>query len=270
MEVNPFTPQYMAMTARLVDGALMYDCPYNGKSYILVVQNAIHIPSMDNNLIPPFMMREARIVVNQKAKIRTDDLKDSDHSITFNSTGFQIPLYLWGIFSYFSNQRPMREDLLAGHAVCILSPSKWDPHSEVYGQNEANMTNWEGNVKEPKDQPYRVVIDEIETEIDASEFIVSSTEANIINKVCNDNHSMVNDWQDERVPRSCDDVDLHLGRVSSVLVDSWLAQQVERKMDLGRDQIAIGSTVGMKPDEVCTMKQTTRIWMNKPQRNLWM
>ena len=60
---------------------------------------------------------------------------------------------------------------------------------------------------------------------------------------------MVDDWQDERVPRSCDDINLHLGRVSSVLVDSWLAQQVERKMDLGRDQIAIGSTVGMKPDE---------------------
>ena len=32
MEVNPFTPQYKAMTARLVDGALMYDCPCSGKS----------------------------------------------------------------------------------------------------------------------------------------------------------------------------------------------------------------------------------------------
>ena len=45
VEVNQFTPQYKAMTARLVDGALMYDCPYSGKSYILVVQNAIHVLS---------------------------------------------------------------------------------------------------------------------------------------------------------------------------------------------------------------------------------
>ena len=60
---------------------------------------------------------------------------------------------------------------------------------------------------------------------------------------------MVDDWQEERVPRACNDVHLHLGRVSSVLVDSWLAQQVEIKMDLGHDQIAIGSTVGMDPDE---------------------
>ena len=134
MEINPFTPQYKAMRATLVDGALLYDCPYSGKSYILVVQNAIHVPSMDNNHIPPFMMREARIVVNEKAKIHMDNPKDSDHSITFNSTGFQIPLYLWGIFSYFSTRRPTREDLLAGHDVYIPSPLKWDPHSEVYGQ----------------------------------------------------------------------------------------------------------------------------------------
>ena len=76
------------MTAKLVDGALMYDCPYSGKSYILVVQNAIHVPSMGNNVIQPFMMREAGIVVNEKSKMHTDDPKDLDHSITFNSTGF--------------------------------------------------------------------------------------------------------------------------------------------------------------------------------------
>ena len=140
-------------------------------------------------------------MVNEKAKIHTDDLKDSDHSITFSSTGFRIPLYLWGIFSYFSTRQPMREDLLAGHDVYVLSPSKWDPHSEAYGQNEANMTDWEDNVKEPKDRPYQVVIDEIDAEIDASKFVVSSTEAIIIDKVCNNNHSMVDDWQDEQVPR---------------------------------------------------------------------
>ena len=143
---------------------------------------------MDNNLIPPFMMREAWIVVNEKAKTHTDDPKDSDHSIMFNSTGFQIPLHLWGTFSYFSTWHPKSEDLLAGHDGYVLSPSKWDPHSEVYRQNKANMTDWEGNAKEPKDRPHQVVIDEIVTEIDASQFVVLSTEAYIIDKVCNGCH----------------------------------------------------------------------------------
>ena len=80
--------------------------------------------------------------------------------------------------------------------------------------------------------------------------VVSSTEASIIDKVCNEDYLMVDKWQEGRVPKACDDVNLHLGRVSSVLVESWLAQQVEEKIDLGWDQIAIGSTVGMKPDEV--------------------
>ena len=107
VEVNPFTPQYKVMTAKFVDGPLLYDCPYSGKSYVLVVQNAIHVPSMDNNLVLPFMMREAGIMVNEKAKIHMDYPKDSDHSIMFNSTGLEIPLYLWGIFSYFSTRCPM-------------------------------------------------------------------------------------------------------------------------------------------------------------------
>ena len=102
-------------------------------------------------------------------------------------------------------------------------------------------------MKEPKDRPYQVVIDEIEAEIDASQFVVS---VNIIDKICNGDHLIVDDLQDEQVPKACDGINLHLGRVSSVLIDSWLAQQVEERMNLGRDQIAIGSTVGMKPDEV--------------------
>ena len=58
------------------------------------------------------------------------------------------------------------------------------------------MTDWEGNVKEPKDRLYQVVIDEIETEIDASQFVVSSTEANTIDKVCNEDHLTVDKWQE--------------------------------------------------------------------------
>ena len=91
--------------------------------------------------------------------------------------------------------------------------------------------------------------DEIATDIDASQFVVSSTEANIIDKVCNGNYLAVDKWQEgRRVPKACDDVNLHLGRVSSVLVDTWLAEQVDERMNLGHDQIAMGSTVGMEPD----------------------
>ena len=55
VEVNPFTPTYKPIEAPIVDAALQYDSPYDGKSCILVVRNALHVPSMCNSLLPPFM-----------------------------------------------------------------------------------------------------------------------------------------------------------------------------------------------------------------------
>ena len=54
--------------APIVDAALQYDSPYDGKSYILVVTNALHVCSMCNNLPPPFMLQEAGITVNDNVK----------------------------------------------------------------------------------------------------------------------------------------------------------------------------------------------------------
>ena len=69
MEVNPLTPDYDAMKVKLVGAVLKYDYPHEGKSYTLLVRNALHVPSIDHNLIPPFMLREARITVNETPKI---------------------------------------------------------------------------------------------------------------------------------------------------------------------------------------------------------
>jgi hypothetical protein len=57
VNVNPFTPDYPALWAKMVDAAVKYVCPHTGEDYILIIQNAIYIPSMANNLIPPFIMR---------------------------------------------------------------------------------------------------------------------------------------------------------------------------------------------------------------------
>ena len=88
VDVRPFTPQYRSMEAELVDAALLYECPYEGKSHILIIQNAIHVDSMENNLIPPFILWEAGLQVNERAKIHTDDPTADNHSIIFPTTNF--------------------------------------------------------------------------------------------------------------------------------------------------------------------------------------
>ena len=58
VDVSPFTPDYKPLTVPLVDAMVKYDNPYDRKTYILVLRNALYVPSMDHNLIPPFMLRE--------------------------------------------------------------------------------------------------------------------------------------------------------------------------------------------------------------------
>ena len=68
VDVSPFTPDYKPLMVPLVDAMVKYDNPYNRKSYILVLQNALYVQSMDN-LIPPIMLREMGVTVNDIPKI---------------------------------------------------------------------------------------------------------------------------------------------------------------------------------------------------------
>lgn len=93
-DVSAFTPDYKPMKCSIVDAALLYDCPYSGDEVILLIRNAIHVPNMENNLIPPFIMREAGVIVDDTPKIQTTDPTISSHSIYFEETGLRIPLSL--------------------------------------------------------------------------------------------------------------------------------------------------------------------------------
>ena len=69
VEVSPFTPDYKPIKVEVVNAVVQYDSPLDGREYMLVIQNALCIPSMSNNLIPPFIMWENGIIVNECAKI---------------------------------------------------------------------------------------------------------------------------------------------------------------------------------------------------------
>ena len=150
--VSPFTPDYKPLTVPLVDAMIKYDNPYNGKSYILVLCNAHYDLSMDNNLIPPFMLREMGVTVNDVPKIHKEDPIVDDHAITFVETRFRIPLSLRGIFSYFLTSKPTHDNLLNPNEVHILSPATWNPYSDAYSTNEEFMLDWEGNMQPKKDR----------------------------------------------------------------------------------------------------------------------
>ena len=53
-----FTPDYKPIKVEVVNAMIQYDSHLDDKEYMLVIQNALRVPSMSNNLIPPFIMRE--------------------------------------------------------------------------------------------------------------------------------------------------------------------------------------------------------------------
>ncbi len=78
---------------------------------------------MDNHLIPPFIMREAEIVVNDVPKIHVVDPDVSDYSIYFRETDMKIPLSLNGIFSILPASKPSVQRLNTCEDVYFLTPT---------------------------------------------------------------------------------------------------------------------------------------------------
>ena len=165
VDMSPFTPDYKPLTVPLVDATIKYDNPYNRKSYILVQHNVLYVPSMDNNIIPPFMLSEMGATVNDIPKIHKEDPTVDDHAITFVEMRFRIPLSLWGIFSYFPTSKPIHDDMLNPNEVYILSPATWNPHSDAYSTNEESMLDWEGNMQPKKDCQHWIVLDDVEDDV---------------------------------------------------------------------------------------------------------
>ena len=66
----------------IVDAMLAYDCERTNQVYLLVLRNVLYIESMDDKLIPPFILREAGIEVHERPKIHCGDaVTEDDHTI---------------------------------------------------------------------------------------------------------------------------------------------------------------------------------------------
>ena len=199
---------------------------------------------MENNLIPPFILREAGLQVNERAKIHTEDPTADNHAIIFPTTGFRIPLQLFGIFSYFSTTKPTENDMLAGHHVYVMTAERWNPHSDAYEQNEASIVDWEGSIKQPKDQ-IKVIIDELSGEADEGDYWISSVEMDAIDRICAARKQWteeIRSMEDRTEIRLYDEVSQHLSSVSSVLVEPLFAMRLEERMEHGHETMVIGST----------------------------
>ena len=112
--VNAFTDAVGQLEqVKIVDAVLAYDCHIKGKTYLLVIRNALLIPQLEGNLISPFMLREEGIIVDEFPKFQSPSPSIETHSMYCKEANLQIHFGLHNTFSYFETRKPTEEELSA-------------------------------------------------------------------------------------------------------------------------------------------------------------
>jgi hypothetical protein len=151
VNVSPFSADLSEMEkVEIVDVAIAYDNPISLVTYLLVMRNALLIPSMSHNLLPPFLIREASLFLDETPKFQSTDLSLDNHTIYDEETGMRIHLQLNGTLSYF----PTRPLTLAEQEnwdelpIVYLTPDsdRWDPQATHYGDAESSMLDNSGQL----------------------------------------------------------------------------------------------------------------------------
>ena len=162
-KVHPYRPDYEAKDIPIIHVAVQYDCPYTGERYVLVIRNALYVPVMKNNLIPPFIIREAGVQVLDTPKIHIKDPMVDDHSLYFGGTNFRVPLQSWGVFSYFNTSKPSTKTMVECDEVYLLTPKSWDPHTDVHERNKRKMLDYKGEMV-PRDKRKQILLKDVQAD----------------------------------------------------------------------------------------------------------
>ena len=99
VDVNAFFSDVGTMSrVRIVDAAIAYNCPFSGQTILMVARNALYVKIIDHNTVPPFIISEAGLQVDNQAKIHTPQPSKENHSVYCKEINLRIPLKIEGIF----------------------------------------------------------------------------------------------------------------------------------------------------------------------------
>ena len=138
--VTPFYDDFGMMTeVPVFNTAVAYNFPITGNSTILIINNALYIREMENNILPPIMMRLSGLLVDKCPTFLCPNPTISTHSIFFLTENNRLPLALHGTTSYISTRSPKVMSEVNEHINLVLTSENpdWDPSSPIYAQQQA-------------------------------------------------------------------------------------------------------------------------------------
>ena len=147
--VSAFTDDVGTMQIPIIDAVIAYDCPDTTKVWLLIVRNVLYVESMNHNLIPPFILHEGGMEVNDRPKIHHPQGTPSitDHTFGNEKQGLLVPFQLSGIFSMFESRKPTDDDFIDGSPVAITPEGEeWDPNSSRFERKESAYTDVHGQL----------------------------------------------------------------------------------------------------------------------------
>ena len=154
VNVNGFTKALGQLSSvPIVDAMIVYECPYTGKSYLMMINNALYVGENPDNYISPFILREAGIEVDTTAKLHCKNPSIANHSMYFTEDDLRVHFNITGIVSYFMSRKPTPEEINE-LPVLYLTPDNqsWDPYDVKYEREEDVMLDHEGNIIPKKDR----------------------------------------------------------------------------------------------------------------------
>ncbi len=130
--VTPFSSNLSTMDmVEIRDASIAYDDPILYVTYLLVMRNALLIPTMNHNLIPSFLLREAGLFVDKTPKHQVANPLVDNHVIVDSETGMRIHLSLNGIFSSFPTRALTLKEIedWNTYPIVFITPDSiaWDP-----------------------------------------------------------------------------------------------------------------------------------------------
>ena len=90
----------------VVNAVVAYVCKFTEETYILVIYNALHMKSMEVNMILSFMLRRAGLEVIECSKFLAKKPGLEHHSVFFPKDDIILPFKIEGIISYLPTQPP--------------------------------------------------------------------------------------------------------------------------------------------------------------------
>ena len=132
-DVLPYSSEYDAVkNVNVVTAATGYTSS-RGLQYILVFNEALHMPSLDHTLINPNQLR------NHGIRVEDNPYSGNAMVIEANDPAFVMCVQSQGTTIFVDTWSPTDEDLQSLPHIVMTSPHPWNPHMVQFPQTETSV-----------------------------------------------------------------------------------------------------------------------------------